>query len=83
MTDLHTLNGFILRETDKAVAFVATDSPVIDAKPLWIPRKKIAETVELDTLDKAFQIKGNEAQHSGVPVELSIDKAFLEKIKAI
>jgi hypothetical protein len=70
------LIGYIVRETEAAVAFVANAS---DTKPLWLPRTKIAAMRELDLLS----VKVNTAQDGervGIPYEIDADSAFLVRI---
>lgn len=78
----HTLNGYIARETEHAVAFVATQE-IAEQKPLWLPRKKIVKTTELDTPSIPILLAGDATPHSADPVTLEVDKAFLEKIGVI
>jgi hypothetical protein len=77
-----TLNGYIARETEKAIGFVAADANRVDAKPLWIPRKKIADMIELDIASVAIQLAGESVQRQSVPVTLTVDAAFLDRIGA-
>jgi hypothetical protein len=74
-----TLNGFIARETEKAVAFLATAAT---AKPLWIPRAKIATIVETDALSASVQLAGEGIARQAVPVSVEIDAAFAAKVGA-
>jgi hypothetical protein len=74
-----TLNGFIARETEKAVAFLATAAT---AKPLWIPRAKIAAIVEADALSASVQLAGEGIARLAVPVSVEIDAAFAAKVGA-
>ena len=70
------LIGYIVRETEAAVAFVANAS---DTKPLWLPRKKIAAMRELDLTS----VKVNTAQDGervGIPYEIDADSAFLVRV---
>lgn len=72
-----TLNGFIARETDAAVAFLATAETV---KPLWIPRRKIASLVESDDLSASVQIAGEGVQRLAFPVTVELDAAFAARV---
>jgi len=72
-----TITGYIVRETEKAVAFLAT----IEAdKPLWIPRKKIASLVEQDYESLPAQLQGEGIKRAAIPVEISVDSEFLAKV---
>jgi hypothetical protein len=73
-----TLSGYIARETEKAVGFLATAETT---KPLWIPVKKIAAIRETDGLSVAVSIAGETIARNGIPVEIDVDAAFLEKIQ--
>ena len=77
-----SLDGYIARETDNAVAFVARQE-TDEQKPLWLPRKKIVKMTELDEPSVSILLAGNTARHSATPVTLEVDKAFLEKIGVI
>jgi hypothetical protein len=77
-----TLHGFIARETDKAVAFIAASADRINAKPLWLPRKKIAVMAELDLASQAIQLEGESIARQATPVEIQADAEFLDKIGA-
>ena len=74
-----TLSGFIARETEKAVAFLATAKT---EKPLWIPRAKIAAMIESDARSASVHIAGEGIDRQGIPVEIEIDAAFAEKVGA-
>ena len=73
----HTsLNGYIARSTDKAVAFMFD----AQSNPIWVPYSKIAEEIETDELDIDVQLKGEKIMRLAYPVVLTVDTAFLEKI---
>ena len=75
-----TLNGYIARETEKAVAFVQL--PLAgEHKPLWIPRKKISSRVELDAYSPSVQLVGEGVRRLAIPVELEVDHDWLAKIQ--
>ena len=70
------LFGYVVRTTDAAVAFVASAS---DTKPLWLPRRKIHAMQELDL--KSVTIKtAQDGERVGIPYEIDVDSAFLEKV---
>jgi hypothetical protein len=77
-----TLVGYVVRSTDAALAFVANESAkVAGVKPLWIPRKKIAQAIESDA--KTVSIKtGQDGERNGVPFALDVDSAWLAKVAA-
>ena len=78
---MKTLTGYIARETEKAVAFV--QGPLTtDMKPLWIPRKKISNTVETDGYSPSIQLAGEGVRRLGTPVELTVDAEFMARIGA-
>jgi hypothetical protein len=71
--------GYIVRETEAAVAFVR--APITaQMKPFWVPRKKITEMTELDLPSLSIDIAGESLRRMGTPVNLDIDAAFLEKV---
>jgi hypothetical protein len=75
-----TLNGYIARETEAAVAFVTL--PLAgEHKPLWIPRKKISQMVELDTYSPTVQLAGERIRRFAFPVELEVDSEWLAKVQ--
>lgn len=76
-----TLNGYIARETEAAVAFVQLPLNEIK-KPLWLPRKKIAAIRERDDYAPSVQLAGENIRRLAIPVELDADAAFLDKVGA-
>jgi hypothetical protein len=77
-----TMFGYIVRETEAAVAFV---QPPLTAgmSALWVPKKKIDKTEEHDLFSVSIEMKGEPIRRMGRPVTLSIDTAFLEKIGSL
>lgn len=73
------LSGFIARETEKAVAFVTLPLRG-EHKPLWIPKKKILERVDLDTGKHSIQLAGEGIRRLAAPVELTVDTSWIEKV---
>lgn len=74
-----TLNGYIARETEAAVAFVTL--PLAgEHKPLWIPRKKIARIMERDDLSANVQLAGERIRRLAIPVEIEVDAAWLGRV---
>mgnify|MGYP000327262366 CR=1 FL=1 len=73
-------NGYIVRETEKAVAFVLQGEHTGEVKPMWIPAKKIQGRQELDSYSPSIQVAGEGVRRLGLPVNLEVDTAFLERI---
>ena len=71
--------GYIVRETEAAVAFVRAPLSA-QMKPLWVPRRKIEAMEELDLASASIYIAGESLRRMGTPVNLQIDEAFLAKI---
>lgn len=71
--------GYIVRETEKAVAFVRAPLTA-QMKPLWVPKAKILAKKELDLLSTTIDIAGESMRRVGIPVNLEVDAAFLEKV---
>lgn len=81
MTATTNLTGFIVRETEKAIAIV--QAPVAgEKKPLWVPRSKVVSLIEMDGYSPSIRLAGEKVARLGVPVELEIDAAFAEKVGA-
>jgi hypothetical protein len=75
------VEGFVVRETEAAVAFVlAQDAAVQQVRPLWLPRKKIAELVELDLPGRQIRT-AQDGERIGIPVVVSIDAEFADRVK--
>lgn len=73
--------GYIVRETEAAVAFVLTqDAATQNIRPLWLPRKKIAKLTELDLPGKRI-VTAQDGERIGTPVSLDIDAEFAERVK--
>jgi len=73
--------GYIVRETEAAVAFVRAPLTA-QMKPLWVPRKKIASMQELDLLSVSVDMAGESFRRMGRPVTIEVDEAFLTKVGA-
>lgn len=71
--------GYIVRETEAAVAFVRAPLTA-QMKPLWVPRKKISSQVEHDLPSLSIDVAGESLRRMGTPVTLEIDPAFLAKV---
>lgn len=73
------VQGYIVRSTDAAVAFIADKDMVNGVKPLWLPRKKIVSFRELDTRSKTI-ITAQDGERVGTPVLVEIDDDFAAKV---
>lgn len=71
--------GYIVRETEAAVAFVRAPLTA-QMKPLWVPRKKILDMQEHDLASASIDMAGESLRRNGTPVTLSIDAEFLAKV---
>lgn len=78
--DMTVLTGYVVRETEKAVAFVLLGEIAGEVKPLWVPHKKIDNCEELDSYSPSIQIAGESIRRFGIPVRLEIDSAFLKRV---
>jgi hypothetical protein len=75
-----SLAGFVVRETEAAIAFVrAADAAIEGIKPLWLPRKKVASLIEADAVSRKIQT-AQDGTRQGVPVSVEIDAAFAAKV---
>jgi hypothetical protein len=74
------LTGFIVRETEKAVAYVkVADAAIAGVRPLWIPRKKISQLVETDAVSRRIAT-AQDGVRVGIPIFAQIEQAFAEKV---
>ena len=71
--------GYIVRETEAAVAFVRAPLTA-QMKPLWVPRKKIASMQELDIASVSVDLAGESVRRMGTPVEIDVCEEFLKKV---
>lgn len=71
--------GYIVNETEAAVAFVRAPLTA-QMKPLWVPRRKIESSQELDLPSLTVDIAGEKYRRMGTPVNMQIDAAFLAKV---
>jgi hypothetical protein len=75
-----TLTGYVVRETEAAVAFVReSDAKVAGVKPIWLPRKKIGAMLELDLTSRKI-VTAQDGERIGVPTTVEVDSAFLNRI---
>ena len=75
-----TLNGYIARETDAAVAFLASDAILTNAKPFYIPRKKIGTMVESDATSVNVTLAGEGIDRLATPYSIDVETAFLVRL---
>lgn len=74
------VKGFMVRETEAAVAFVRdTVAAVAGVRPLWVPKAKIQVVLELDEMSVKIQT-AQDGERIGVPVLMQIDDAFAAKV---
>ena len=74
------LTGYVVRETEAAVAFVReSDASVAGVKPIWLPRKKIVSMHELDLTSRRIAT-AQDGERVGVPHSLDVDVTFLDRI---
>lgn len=71
--------GYIVRETEAAVAFVANAAMHAGVKPLWLPRKKIVAMRELDESSRTIQT-AQDGERIAIPFAIEIDDAFATKV---
>ena len=71
--------GYVVRETEKAVAFVRAPLTA-QMKPLWVPRAKIESMEEHDLASVSIDIAGEPMRRMGTPVTLAISAEFLAKV---
>lgn len=71
--------GYIVRETEAAVAFVRAPLTA-QMKPLWVPRKKILDSAEQDLPSASIDMAGESIRRMGTPVTLDICPDFLKKV---
>ncbi len=77
------VQGFVVRETEAAVAFVrAQDAGIESVRPLWLPRKKIAQLLELDLAGRKIRT-AQDGERIGIPVVVEVDAEFAERVKLV
>jgi hypothetical protein len=76
------LTGYIVRETEAAVAFVRdADAAKSGIRPLWIPRAKLGAIVEADAMGRRI-VTAQDGERVGIPATVEIDAAFAAKVGA-
>lgn len=71
--------GYIVAQTDKAVAFVARRDMVDGVRPFWVPRAKIENLREEDRISQIIKT-ADSAERVGIPHTITIDNDFASKI---
>lgn len=71
--------GYVVRETEAAVAFVAVSDVKTGVKPLWVPKAKIVTRQEQDSASVIIETAQDGAR-VGTPTILEIDDAFAVKV---
>ncbi len=74
------MTGYVVGESDKALALVLDRDLKPGVKPLWVPKSKILAKRELDSW--SLEIPTDRGLRAGHPVEIEIDPAFLAKVGA-
>jgi len=71
--------GYIVRETEAAVAFVARRDVKAGVKPLWVPKAKILVRHEQDRASVVIAT-AQDGERVGVPTVLVVDDAWAVKV---
>lgn len=71
--------GYIVRETEAAVAFVARRDMKAGVKPLWVPKAKILVRHEQDRASVVIAT-AQDGERVGVPTVLVVDDAWAVKV---
>ena len=72
------MTGFIVGESEKAIALVRDVDIKSGVKPFWVPRKKIISQTELDICSR--QVQTDKGDRIGVPVSIDVDDDFLARV---
>ena len=74
------LTGYVVRETEAAVAFVReSDAGVVGVKAIWIPRKKLGRIRESDCAGRRI-VTAQDGERIGIPTTVEVESAFLDRI---
>lgn len=73
------VQGYIVRETELAIAFILTTAMTDGVKPAWLPRKKISSLVERDLPSKTIKT-AQDGERVAIPVLVELDDVFATKI---
>ena len=71
--------GYIVRETEAAVAFVARRDLKAGVKPLWVPKAKILVRHEQDRASVVIAT-AQDGERVGVPTVLVVDNDWAVKV---
>jgi hypothetical protein len=71
--------GYVVRETELAVAFVARRDLCAGVKPLWVPKAKIMIRHEQDRASVTIQT-AQDGERVGIPTVLIIDETWAVKV---
>lgn len=71
--------GYIVRETEAAVAFVARKDIAAGVKPLWVPKAKILARHEQDRASVTIAT-AQDGERVGVPTVLVLDDSWAVKV---
>lgn len=71
--------GYIVRETEAAVAFVARRDVKAGVKPLWVPKAKILVRHEQDRASVTIAT-AQDGERVGVPTVLVVDNDWAVKV---
>ena len=71
--------GYIVRETEAAVAFVARRDMKAGVKPLWVPKAKILVRHEQDRASVTIAT-AQDGERVGVPTVLVVDNDWAVKV---
>ena len=71
--------GYIVRETEAAVAFVARRDVKAGVKPLWVPKAKILVRHEQDRASVVIAT-AQDGERVGVPTVLVVDNDWAVKV---
>ena len=71
--------GYIVRETEAAVAFVARRDVKAGVKPLWVPKSKILVRHEQDRASVMIAT-AQDGERVGIPTVLVVDNDWAVKV---
>ena len=71
--------GYIVRETEAAVAFVARRDVKAGVKPLWVPKAKILVRHEQDRASVTIAT-AQDGERIGIPTVLVVDNDWAVKV---
>lgn len=73
------ISGFIVRETDKAVAIVQLPLTA-NMRPLWVPRCKIYGTFKQYQYSPSIQLQGETIRRMGQQADLVVCSKWYNKL---